>query len=402
MGYTENHWNFPKPTVREFATGKQHCPRGKQAVGRKMQPASLYGAFTLVELLAVIAAIGILITLLLPAVQAAREAARRTSCVSNLKQLGMAAHHHHDARGFLPPEGVGDPRPPDLRGKGLSFRGWLLPYMEQTPLYDHIDMRATDATAHEWLSQYRISNFLCPSSTEEYQNWQGVIESDKYASHYFGIAGALGVNPETGTQYRTDPIKTGPMFPATGPFANTGVTYYNSSVSFGDILDGTSNTFLYGEISWHGYGGYWNWTRGATSDSGVSDSGVVDSDVVDSGVSGAPPDMSAISLISAKAMAGNWPINVGSRMAPLTEIAQDYWDQANAATVTVSLIAGPGTAPSISLSAGHGVAGFGSNHAGGANFILCDGSARFWSSSSTTIVLMAAATREEGETVTLP
>ncbi|MDR1383010.1 MAG: DUF1559 domain-containing protein [Planctomycetaceae bacterium] len=89
-----------------------------------------YQAFTLVELLVVIAIIGILIALLLPAVQAAREAARRMQCNNHMKQMGLAIHNFHDARNGLPPSAVGLGRP--------SFWGLLYPYVEQTSLYSRL------------------------------------------------------------------------------------------------------------------------------------------------------------------------------------------------------------------------------------------------------------------------
>ena len=101
-----------------------------------MKLSSRRSAFTLVELLVVIAIIGILVALLLPAIQAAREAARRTQCNNNLKQLGVALHNHHDTYGYFPP----------IRhfGRGHHSRqnGFilLLPFMEETSTYDLIEL----------------------------------------------------------------------------------------------------------------------------------------------------------------------------------------------------------------------------------------------------------------------
>ncbi len=96
--------------------------------------------FTLVELLVVIAIIGILVALLLPAVQAAREAARRTECINNLKQIGLGVQNHHDQRGYLPAYVVGDNR--------MSFWVAILPYLEQGNLYDRFDF--TQSMSWHW------------------------------------------------------------------------------------------------------------------------------------------------------------------------------------------------------------------------------------------------------------
>ncbi|MCL2623017.1 MAG: DUF1559 domain-containing protein [Planctomycetaceae bacterium] len=347
-------------------------------------------AFTLVELLVVIAIIGIMIALLLPAVQAAREAARRIQCVNHLKQLALAAHNHHDLLKCLPAESVGGNASSfGLWGNELSFRGRLLPYMEQSALSGQIDMLTTNADVHKPLSQIRVAIFLCPSGSEVFQNFMGSPETDSYTSHYFGVAGALGEHPYTKRQYATDPAKT--SFDATGPFANTGVIYYNSRVSFAGVADGTSNTFLCGEISWNGYGGYQNWTRGTAPNSGTIPFLPVGS-------------LDGAALTSAKGVAENWPINAGRKMKPLATITQDYWDAStNSLKPAVELIAGPGVLPPpLFLSAGHGVSGFGSNHVGGANFSLCDGSVRFIGDTTDAKTRMSAATRNEGEIANLP
>ena len=106
-------------------------------------------AFTLVELLVVIAIIGILIALLLPAVQAAREAARRMQCSNNLKQIGLAVHNFHDGMKGVPPAAVGI----SDRISGVSFWGLLYPYIEQTALYDTL-VRTTDSFKRDMRNEY--------------------------------------------------------------------------------------------------------------------------------------------------------------------------------------------------------------------------------------------------------
>src|SRR6188472_3349467 len=91
--------------------------------------------FTLVELLVVIAIIGVLVSLLLPAVQAAREAARRMSCGNNLKQIGLAMHNFHDTNNKLP----SNIRPSAVSTVRVRWASYILPFMEQSPLYDRID-----------------------------------------------------------------------------------------------------------------------------------------------------------------------------------------------------------------------------------------------------------------------
>jgi prepilin-type N-terminal cleavage/methylation domain-containing protein len=107
------------------------------------------GGFTLVELLVVIIIIGVLIALLLPSVQSAREAARRASCANNLKQIGLALANHEAAKGYFPPSWL---RPTIQDPTSPTFNGWsthslLLPYLEQTGLASDLDYRASYTTS---------------------------------------------------------------------------------------------------------------------------------------------------------------------------------------------------------------------------------------------------------------
>jgi prepilin-type N-terminal cleavage/methylation domain-containing protein len=118
-------------------------------------------AFTLIELLVVIAIIGILVALILPAVQAAREAARRSSCQNNLRQIGIAIHHYHNAYSRFPSGWIAD------APEGEPGWGWaslVLPYMEQANIQKLVDYAGhIDAPINSKARQYTLPNFFCPS-----------------------------------------------------------------------------------------------------------------------------------------------------------------------------------------------------------------------------------------------
>src|SRR5436853_4674209 len=125
--------------------------------------------FTLVELLVVIAIIGILIALLLPAVQAAREAARRSQCTNNLKQIGVAVLNYEHAKKLLPPGAIWQP---GVRTAGSIFL-YLLPMLEEAPLYQSIDLRATNIDdamlpgSTQRVDSTVINTLICPSDDRE-------------------------------------------------------------------------------------------------------------------------------------------------------------------------------------------------------------------------------------------
>lgn len=138
-------------------------------------PARPLHGFTLVELLVVIAIIGVLVSLLLPAVQSAREAARRLSCVNNLKQLGLAVHNYESQHGRLPRSGTDQQPFEELRklGKGRKF-SWvvlLLPYLEQQTIYDRFDLNTSILFQETNPQEEEIASLLCPSDSSTGQRY---------------------------------------------------------------------------------------------------------------------------------------------------------------------------------------------------------------------------------------
>ena len=211
--------------------------------------------FTLIELLVVIAIIAILIALLLPAVQQAREAARRTQCKNNLKQLGIALHNYHDTYTKFPCGSY-----PSTNG--LSWHVSILPQIEQANLWNqfefgvHAGGQFDSATNRPLCRTNPIAGFFCPSGTEQRADDNAL----DYTMHYYGVMGPTGTNSQSGVAYKEN--INGPH----GGFSQEGLFYIYTSKSMRDILDGTSNTIVVGEISWTDRNGnptrYRAWTRG--------------------------------------------------------------------------------------------------------------------------------------------
>jgi len=212
--------------------------------------ASRHG-FTLVELLVVIAIIGVLVALLLPAVQAAREAARRSQCTNNLKQWGLACHNFHDTyMDRLPPGAANDMQPFGVSGGagwGSSWMVYILPYIEQSTVYDKWVFSANsgynNAANATLVSNLKIKPFRCPSSSvPEMFNRGGAAASIMNVS-YTGIAGSAispGVTTAVGCCNGSGPLAS-----------QEGIFFAGSKVGFNAILDGTSNTWMIGEQSDH-------------------------------------------------------------------------------------------------------------------------------------------------------
>ncbi|MBX3433740.1 MAG: DUF1559 domain-containing protein [Pirellulales bacterium] len=342
-------------------------------------------AFTLVELLVVIAIIGVLVALLLPAIQAAREAARRTDCINRLRQLALAAHNYESALGVLPPHG--DVRLVNNEDVGaLSALARILPYMENKAVHDLVDQNAHWRSPTNRTALRTPLPFLrCPSGPELQKTYingrdTGAVEETALMSHYVGNLGALPARCSGGGGGRTPvalpypdstyefyschddpapgttsppPVTDPGAAPGSGGCAVNGTIFPISKLPLGKIADGTSNTLLFGELSWDA-GPQEPWIVGSTSrnrDAVSSSHGV---------------------LYNAK--------NV--RYAPNERRFLDAFDKVEALNSNMSL---------------------GSNHPGGVHVAMCDGSALFVSNDVDVAgVFRPMASRNSGETFALP
>jgi prepilin-type N-terminal cleavage/methylation domain-containing protein/prepilin-type processing-associated H-X9-DG protein len=189
-------------------------------------------AFTLVELLVVIAIIGILVALLLPAIQAAREAARRTACQNNVKQIALAMHNFESARKALPPAfeyyGVNDPR-----NSRWSAQARLMPYLEEQNFESQINYSSDYETAQFGggrMAAYRVATYLCPTEQRDEVRVDAAGTPIHYPINYGFNRGVWRV------------------FDPTGQLPEEGAVQSNHGTALRLFTDGTSKTFLIGEL----------------------------------------------------------------------------------------------------------------------------------------------------------
>ncbi|NUQ65548.1 MAG: DUF1559 domain-containing protein [Pirellulales bacterium] len=312
--------------------------------------------FTLVELLVVIAIIGILIALLLPAVQAAREAARRSQCSNNLKQLALATHNYHDSYNVFPVNvygGYGDPH--GVGGYTQTSRCWsfllrTLPYLEQMSLYEACNHSFLSMAASGQMATV-VPAFLCPSDPVPAQ----IPETNTYVTGGTLVArtdyrGVIGDDWDWGVYANNTVPGTGQgwlSWPTADSFMLNNGMYYCYSIRVprkaASVLDGLSNTLAIGEKAFN--------LNYATNTS--------------------PPGTYAWAHTAGVLGSAAVPINWTDHRST-TAIA---WDQR---------------------------CGFNSLHPGGAQFGLADGSVRFISETIALTTYRALATIDRGESVEVP
>jgi len=214
--------------------------------------AKSHRGFTLVELLVVIAIIGVLVALLLPAVQAAREAARRTQCGNQVKQIALAMHNYHDSFGSLPSGGISANTMSATNwctgGGGSSALGYsqaawtalILPYLEASALYESINFKATfisiadrghDGGPNDAAWNLPMPMYQCPSDPNSGAQVNNL--------NYFGVQGGgtssdAACKNSAGNRY----------------WMTNGMIFHNSEMRFANATDGTSNTYLIGETKY--------------------------------------------------------------------------------------------------------------------------------------------------------
>jgi prepilin-type N-terminal cleavage/methylation domain-containing protein len=195
-------------------------------------------AFTLIELLVVIALIGVLVALLLPAVQAAREAARRGQCLNNLKQIGIAFHQYEGINRTLPPGYVSsfDQAGNDL-GPGWGWASMILPQIEQATIFSAINFSMNvESSANQTARLVIVGGFLCPSDRVD-PSWPAVTR-DSITGLPTGVICLVAPSNYVGMNGTSEP----------GPDGE-GVYFRDSAIAFRDITDGLSQTLAVGERS---------------------------------------------------------------------------------------------------------------------------------------------------------
>jgi prepilin-type N-terminal cleavage/methylation domain-containing protein len=323
--------------------------------------------FTLIELLVVIAIIAILIALLLPAVQQAREAARRTQCKNNLKQIGLAMHNYADTYNMFPPGACAKPNSPGPPGFGLDISigafASILPYLEQANLQNlYVDTIPWEAQQPQ-VAAAVVPSYLCPSNVGP-----TIDTNPALASYPIGTEIAA-------THYLLSKGATQGWCLSPAEDLNVGMFAINLRTKFRDITDGSSNTLCAGEGA---TGGRWKVASGANPNVAIPPP----AGRVQQGWIAPQPNPLGIQSLSGFTTGGNfgttvWVINKN----PVVETVYDDSDLGNC------------------NSASDYTSNFRSQHVGGSQFLLGDGSTRFVSENIDQGTYNALGTRGNGEVI---
>jgi prepilin-type N-terminal cleavage/methylation domain-containing protein len=324
--------------------------------------------FTLVELLVVITIIGILIALLLPAVQAAREAARRMQCANNMKQIGLALHSYQSAIGLFPP---GEQYEAILVSGdyGPTWAVSILPYLEHGPLFDNIDLTLPTwaypcpkgPKNHQVAICTVLGAYLCPSSghskTLNYVSSPPPASSFGFTMNDYGLLEYVGIAGSNRTAPYGPNNVIAPMAASAG-----GSLHINSRITPSDIRDGLSNTMIVGEFS--------GLARGQT----YRANGGIGENETSWGLGGSRTSIGSSGTYCYSVRVVGFPPN-----------SQVYWKSASACEACAT--PSPNTDVQAALK---------SSHPGGIQAVIADGSVSFINDSINIEVLKDLADRDDG------